>query len=196
MPEELSYGELLQGIRDGQPDAQSQLFHQYVHRLIGLARHRLSERAQRKTGAEDVVQSALHSFFLHHTQELNLQGETGLWDKLLEVTLRHCGKWNKRFRARKRQAVEMPIHPGGDGTAGGVEPSDDEPPPEEAVILAELVENLLADMTDRQRQVFQLRLQGCSVAEISTQMCVSEAIVYRTIEQLRSQVSARLADGQ
>jgi RNA polymerase sigma factor (sigma-70 family) len=191
MTEEWTFAEWMKSLRAGEAGAAEQVFHGYVGRLIGLARRRLSERARQKAGEEDVVQSALQSFFVHHVEDLDLRDEQDLWAILLEITLRHCGKWNKRFRAKKRVAREVPIRPQSEDDAG-CEPGGDDPTPEEAASLADLVEHLMARMTQRQRFVFQRRLQGYSVAEIATDLQLSEAMVYRLLEQVRGLVGKHL----
>jgi RNA polymerase sigma factor (sigma-70 family) len=192
MSHEWSFAELTMKLQAGDQDAATCVFKAYAHRLIGLARNRLSERARLKVGDEAVVQSALLSFFIHHTGEIDLRSEDSLWTNLLAITLRHCGKWNKRFRARKRGAPETPLQRSRDGEDGGLELSAEEPTPEMAVTLADLVEHLMAGLTERQRQVVQLRLQQVPVAEICRKVGLSQARVYRILEEVREYGRKRL----
>jgi RNA polymerase sigma factor (sigma-70 family) len=187
MSDDLSFGDMLNRLRREDRDAANQLFQQYVARLIGLARRRLHEGAcQMAGGPDDVVQSVLQSFLLRHAEAVDLVSEDSLWDKLLAITWRHCDKWNKRWqRFKERAGVPVPIEP-------GQEPSADEPTPEEAAGLAEVVERLMSGLSDRQRQIFQLRLQGYSVAEISAQIQLSSALVYRIMGQLREHINKHL----
>jgi RNA polymerase sigma factor (sigma-70 family) len=180
-------------LRAGDPDAETQLFRAYVHRLLGLARRRLNDFARQKVEPDDVVNSALASFFTRHARgEFDLRDEAGLWDKLLEITLRKCGKWNKRFRARKRDPrAEVPIPQAADA-GGGAEPCDEEPTPEEAAILAEVVEYLMRDLDGRQREVVTLLLQGYKVYEICAQVQLSERTVHRVLDRVRKQVNKGL----
>ncbi len=55
--------ELLNRFRGGDDDAARELFDRYVHRLIGVARNRLSVKLARRVDPEDIVQSAYRSFF-------------------------------------------------------------------------------------------------------------------------------------
>jgi DNA-directed RNA polymerase specialized sigma24 family protein len=192
MAEECSFAELMARLRGNDQDAATQLFHQYVHRLIGLARHHLHERVRRKVGDEAVVQSALCSFFVSHTADANLHSADSLWTRLVEITLRHCGKWNKRFRAQKRNRPEVSLQPATGEGEGCIDPPGDEPGPEEGAALADELQNLRATLNDRQAQVLQGLLRGDTVTEISRQMCLSEALVYRLRQQLRDKVRARL----
>jgi RNA polymerase sigma factor (sigma-70 family) len=193
MAEDLSFAELMAKLQAGDQDAATRVFKEYADRLIGLARGRLSERARRKVGDEAVVQSALLSFFTHHTGEIDLQSEDSLWTNLLAITLRHCGKWNKRFRAKKRAGPEAPLQVSREGADAGLEPSAEKPTPEMVVTLVDLVEHLMAGLTERQRQVVELRLQDVPVAEICRQVGLSQARVYRILEEVREYGRARLA---
>ena len=122
MSDDLSFAELMQQVRAGNQDAVTQVFNSYIHRLVGLARKKLNERTRQKAGSEIVAQSAMQSFLAKHTAEVDLQSEESLWAVLLEITLRHCNKWNKRIvRARQVAALQ----PGSAGSGSGLEPAGD-----------------------------------------------------------------------
>jgi RNA polymerase sigma-70 factor (ECF subfamily) len=192
MSQELSFADLLARMRDGDQDAATQVFNRYVQRLIGLARARLSARARQKVGDDAVVQSALFSFFRNHTGEVDLQSEDSLWAKLAAGILRHCGKWNKRFRAAKRNRAEVPLHAGTGEMDREIELSADEPDPEEVALLADEVEHLLSELTPPLRETLQLRLQGDTVADIARKMQLSESLIYRRLKQIEDKARARL----
>jgi RNA polymerase sigma factor (sigma-70 family) len=181
-------------LRAGDSTVETELFRQYVHRMLGLARRRLNEFARMKVEPDDVVNSALASFFNRHARgEFDLHDEAGLWDKLLEITLRKCGKWNKHFRAQKRDpSAEVPIQPSPDQSDAGFEPSDDEPTPDEAATLAEIVEYLMRDLDVREREILKLLLQGYKIYEISAQVQLSERTVHRVLDRVRDQVGRGL----
>lgn len=189
MPEDLSFAELMQQVRAGNQDAVTQVFNSYIHRLVGLARKKLSDQTRQKTGSEVVAQSAMQSFLAKHTEEVDLQSEESLWAVLLEITLRHCNKWNKRMvRAPKVAAIQ----PGSEGSGSGLEPVGDEPSPEESVALAELVDHMKTGLNERQRHVFDMRLDGYTLAEISEHIQLSLAMVHRIMEQVRAHVSKHM----
>jgi RNA polymerase sigma factor (sigma-70 family) len=194
MPDDDSFADRMARLRAGDSAVETELFRQYVHRLLGLARRRLNEFARQKVEPDDVVNSALGSFFHRHAQgEFDVHDEAGLWDKLLEITLRKCGKWNKRFRTQKRDPkAEVPIRPSADQSDAGFEPSDDEPTPAEAAMLAEIVEYLMRDLSQREREVLKLLLQGYKVYEISQQVRLSERTVHRVLDRVREQVGKGL----
>src|SRR5262249_12489517 len=115
----------------------------------------------------------------------------GLWDRLLEITLRHCNKWNKRVQREGGKTV--PLEPSKGKTDTGFEPADDEPTPEEAAALADLVDGLLSSLDmPFERQILKLRLQGYTVAEISREVSMAERTVARTISEVKACLGKRL----
>ena len=94
---ESTFAELLTRLRAGEEDGETEFLTRYIERLHAFARSRLY--AKSKVDAEDVVQSAMLSFAVRHTGEVDLRADEGLWAVLMEITLRHCNKWNKRIGA-------------------------------------------------------------------------------------------------
>ena len=184
-----TYAESFARVRAGEQGGDTLSLNRYVQRLVALAGRKL--HAKIKGEAEDVVQSAMLSFAARHKDEVDLQAEDGLWDVLVEITLRHCDKWNKRS-ARQRTGT-VPLQPSRDDADAALEPADDEPTPEEAAILAELLERLMRSCkTKSHRDVLTRRLQGCAPLEISRELRLSERSVYRALEDARRHLRDRL----
>jgi RNA polymerase sigma-70 factor (ECF subfamily) len=177
----------------GCQDAEAQLFHRFAHRLIALARSRLDGLTRQKVDPEDVVQSVWRSFFRRQAQgEFDLTSWDSLWGLLVVITLRKCGHSIEHFRAARRDvrrevAASDSVEPSGPPW----EPLTREPTPVQAAILAETLQQLMARLDGRGRQVLALSLQGYTVAEISLQVGRTE----RTIRRLLAQVREWLNDG-
>ncbi len=78
MPEDSK--ELLDRYRHGDDVAADALYQRYADRLLTLARSRLSRQLARRIDAEDVVQSAYRSFFIHARHgEFTADCEGDLW---------------------------------------------------------------------------------------------------------------------
>ena len=60
-----------------------------------------------------------------------------------------------------------------------------EPTPVEAVALADEVETLMGRLTDRERQILEMRLQGHNLEEIAVETGRSERTVRRVIDKVR-----------
>ena len=77
---------------------------------------------------------------------------------------------------RRERLKAVPIQPSRDEADTGFEPRDDEPTPEEAAVLADLVEWLMRALeTVQQREALTLLLQGYVRAEISREVKISLA---------------------
>jgi RNA polymerase sigma-70 factor (ECF subfamily) len=181
-----TFSALMARLRSGEDAAAREVFEKFAGRLIGLARGQFNQLLARKVDPEDVVQSAYKSFFVRHRAgKLEVGDWDGLWHMLTLITLRKCADRAEYFRARRRDAAR---EVSGDQPDASLAAIDREPSPEEAVILAETVENLFRDVSAHERPVLELSLQGYSVQEICAQLDRAE----RTVRRLRERVRKRL----
>jgi DNA-directed RNA polymerase specialized sigma24 family protein len=184
MSDEYSCAELMQSLRAGNQDAQVQVFRAYLHRVIALARVRLKSRVKQAVGEDAVALSAMASFFLNHTEKMiDLQDENSLWGLLSEITLRHCEKWNKRFRAKKRAGTEVPL--GSARDEHFFDPQDPAPGPATDAGFVDIYTQFLEQLSDRQRQVAEQQLQGSTVAESADALQISQSTVLRERREVK-----------
>jgi RNA polymerase sigma-70 factor (ECF subfamily) len=182
-----SFAQLMTRLRAGDEDAAAMLFHRFACRLIGLARLHLDARVRAMVDAEDVVQSAFRSFFLRAANgQFDLEGWNDLWALLTVITLRKCGRqvgyW---FAARRDVRREVALPSAGEGERGGWEALAREPTPEEVAVLTLTLEQLMRGLDEQQRKVLELRLQGHSLPEISSQVGRSEYLVNRILKRVQ-----------
>ena len=98
-----SFADLVVRLRAGAPDAAGEIFRRFARRLIGLARLHLDARLRQKIDPEDVMQSALKSFFIRHAGgAFDLDSWDSLWSLLTVITLRKCGHKLEHFQAACR----------------------------------------------------------------------------------------------
>jgi RNA polymerase sigma-70 factor (ECF subfamily) len=142
--------------------------------------------AAEKEDPEDVVQSVFKSFFGRHAAgQFEVESPDDLWSLLTVITLRKCGHRIDYFRAARRDVQrEVALEAGTDEVPPGWEALARDPTPAEAAMLAETVERLLRNLEGADRRIFQLSLQGESVAQISSQVGLSE----RTVERVRREI--------
>jgi RNA polymerase sigma-70 factor (ECF subfamily) len=197
MSEDSSFDALLARLRTGDQDAATQIFNRYVRRLVGLARSRLDALTLRKVDPEEVANSALKSFFRGYAGgKFDLEGWDSLWEVLLIITLRKCGRRVEYFRAQRRSVLqEAQPAPGPDDATGSWEAIAREPTPEEAAMLNETVEQLLASLHERERPILVLALQGYSLPEISERVHRTERTVYRTLKRVKEKLEELRAAG-
>lgn len=194
MPDDSSFVELMTRLEAGDQEAATLLFRRYAHQLIALARHRLDHLILQKVDPEDVVQSVFHSFFRRHRDgKFKLDNWESLWGMLAIITVRKCSHKNRHFHTQAHDARKE-VHPAPYWEEAGVswEAIAHEPTPADAAILAEIVENVLSQLDDRDKTIVRLTLQGWSVSRISTQVGRTERTVHRVLERVRERLEQDL----
>jgi RNA polymerase sigma-70 factor (ECF subfamily) len=190
-----SFERLMARLRGGDADAARRVFARFAGRLIGLAHRRLDHKVRPKVDAEDVVQSVFKSFYLAHGEgRFDLGGWDSLWGLLVCLTLRKCASANRRFHGPRRDVHREEGTPDADDGGGDWEGLSREPTAEEAAVLAETLAQLLQGLPPRERPVCLLRLQGCTVPEISGQLGLTEYTVKGILTKVRQRLR-RLRDG-
>jgi DNA-binding CsgD family transcriptional regulator len=189
-------------LRRGDDDAHTAVWVRYWQKVIGKTCTKLKWRVKEVYEPGNVAASVMSSFFQHHTEDdIDVQAEDGIWDLLIEVTLRHCEKWNKRFRAkkRKREGSLLPIGVERAGTDGkpdaGFDPDDDEVRPDlidEADYLAHLLHKLNTRLNDRGRQVVALHLSGLTNADVGQSIGISKTRVDQLFVQIKKMVNEEM----
>ncbi len=181
----------------GAEAAAAEIFHRFANRLIGLAARHLDDRLRQKVGPEDVMQSALKSFFVRQAGGgYDLSGWDSLWSMLVVITLRKCGHKAEHLRAACRDVGREQALPCPDDSAPSWEALSREPTPSQAALLAEAVQQVLAALEDeRERTVLELSLQGYAVPEISARVGRSERTVQRVLTRVRKRLERMRDEG-
>ena len=184
-----SFPEWMARLRARDGDAAREIFQRYVRQLLALARRRFATGLGHKVDPESVVQSAYKRFFQRYDGgKFELGGWDSLWGLLTVITLRKCAQRVAYHRAECRDATREVSAPATEAGASWREPFGREPTPLEAAELAETVEQLFAAMSEEDRPVLELSLQGYSTREISERLGRAE----RTVRLLREGVRKRL----
>lgn len=181
---ESEYDRLMERLRRGEEDAATEVFHRFARRLIGLARSQLDSWIRTRVEPEDVVQSVFRSFFTRFDSgQLQAGDWDSLWTVLAVITVRKCVNRAEFWQAAKRDLQrETDFTPLDDPLQQALAR---EPTPSEAAILSEEVEQLMKHVTERDRTILTLHLQGCDIAVISAQVDRTERTVRRTLERIR-----------
>jgi RNA polymerase sigma factor (sigma-70 family) len=179
---------LLELFQAGQSDAAAAIFDRYVVRLIALARARIGAKLQRRVDAEDVVQSAFRSFFVHAKADgyqLSLSGD--LWRLLASITLHKLyGQIEKHSAARRTVRREAPANL---SAANAVTP---EPSPAEVVAALEQLHLAIRGLTPHEQAVLSRRLQGQSLSEVAAAIGKSQRTVRRLVAEAKRKIELRL----
>jgi DNA-directed RNA polymerase specialized sigma24 family protein len=188
-PDDSPVQDLLARLRTGDERAAAELFGRFAHRLAGLARQKLGKALRGKEDPDDAVQSALKSFFVRYAAgQYELASWDDLWGLLTRITAHKCGHRFERFHAARRDVRREVSAPTADDSNASWEILARDPKPAEALVLAELLEELHRPLGDRDRGILSLRLQGEEVATICTQLQCSERTVFRVLERIRSKL--------
>jgi RNA polymerase sigma-70 factor, ECF subfamily len=183
---------LLDRVRAGDEDAARQLYEHYVHRLLHLARNRISQRLAHRFDPEDVVQSVFRSFF-HRVQHGTMTvAEDDLGKFLVGVTVRKtlrkiafhtAAKRNPAVEAGSTDAVEL----------GLARCLDLEPSPEATVAFLDELEHFFRRLNAEDREILELRLHGYTNEEIAERLGTYDRRVRRAMEHVRA-LAAEMAD--
>jgi RNA polymerase sigma factor (sigma-70 family) len=193
VPEEPSFEDLLGRLDRGDRTAAEDIFRRYARRLIALARHKLDGAIRRKVDPEDVVQSALRSFFCRYAEgQYDLDDWDSLWSLLTVITLRKCGYRIRHFRTESRDVRREQADAGEE--TGAWAAIAREPTPMEGVLLAEAVEQLFRGLDEIDRKVLELCLQGCQAREAAAEVGVSQRTVYRLLERVKGRLERMARD--
>lgn len=187
----LNSQELLQMYQAGQSEAATAIFDRYVARLIALARSRIGSKLGRRVDAEDIVQSAYRSFFVHASgDEYQLNKAGDLWRLLASITLHKLyGQIEKHTAAKRSIHHEAPTDL---ATAAAKTP---EPSAEEVVAIIEELHTVIRELPPEERMVLTASLQGQENPEISKSVNRSERTVRRLLANARRKIEQRLLPG-
>jgi RNA polymerase sigma factor (sigma-70 family) len=185
---------LLERLKHGDHEAVRLLWQRYFPRLVALARKKLQGAPRRVADEEDAALSAFDSFCRRAEQGQfpDLKDRDGLWTLLVIITARKAADSIRHQQRQKRGGGRMQddavLRPGqGDSSSDAFDAlADDGPTPEEAALLAEEVETLLARLCDPAlRQIAVWKLEGYSNVEIADRQGCSKPTVERRLAIIR-----------
>jgi DNA-directed RNA polymerase specialized sigma24 family protein len=173
--------------------AQQALWDRYFERLAALARGRLRHLPRRAADEEDVVLSALDSFFrgARDGRFPLLSDRNSLWPLLVKITARKACNQLAHERAGKRgrglvRGESAWNKPGGAAQVGIEQVIGDTPTPEFALECTDECHRLLNRLDDESlRQVAMLKLAGYTNPEIARELAVVERTVERKLGRIR-----------
>ncbi len=184
---------LFERLRAGHSDAADWLFRRYVRRLCALVRGRMSPKLVRRFDAEDVVQSAYRSFFIHAQEgDFVIKGGGDLWRLLAAITLNKLSKQIERHSAGKRDVRTEEHLSGSSQTADLFYGGPGAPSPEEDAMLQDELDWLTKDLDLEHCEILSMRLAGYRIAEIAEEVHRSERTVRRLLSKLKEQLQTRL----
>jgi RNA polymerase sigma-70 factor (ECF subfamily) len=176
---------LMELCRSGDQEAARQLYETYVDRLVALARRRISQRLAGRVDPEDVVQSVFRTFF-HRARagQFRIADQDDLCKLLMRITVHKTLRKVAFHKAAKRN-LNKEMGQGAEPQEQLQQIFDREPTPEEAVTFLDQLEHFLGKLKPDERQIVELRIQGCSNDEIAEKLGIYDRKIRRLIEKVR-----------
>jgi len=168
--------------KGGEQDAAAEFHRRYVEKLLSLIQKNIARRFASRFEPADVIQSVLLSFFgavADGRQTINPNDD--VWKLLQTIALNKVRNQVKFHNALKRSAGRTVSDPDLLDLLG--EPTD-----QEAVVVADLVENTIRSLEPSVAKTMEMLLAGSSVDEISETLKVSTRSVRRYREQIADQL--------
>lgn len=185
---------LIQRLKAGRdPQACQEIWQRYFENLVTLARKRLRGSPRRVRDEEDVVLSALDSFFrgVDRGRFPRLDDRGDLWQILVMLTERKAVDGQRRARAAKRgggrvrgdSAFDRSLDSSEHGLGQAADP---QPAPEFAAMFAEECRRLFDALEDEElRVVALLKMEGFSNEEIARSLDRVTRSVERKLQTIR-----------
>jgi RNA polymerase sigma factor (sigma-70 family) len=190
MSQNVSSSELLIGWKAGDESAVLELHRRYCERLRNLAEQQIGNKLAARVGPEDIVQSVFRTFFRQANENLfSIDRSSALWSLLAAITVNKVRRQGERHLALKRDVNrELAIDP----APLLAKVVSREPGPEEIAVMTEELELVAAGLSDRDASILNLCLEGHSVSEIVTKVCVSRWTVRRILDRMGAKLNERL----
>jgi RNA polymerase sigma-70 factor (ECF subfamily) len=190
------FSDVMARLRVADPAAAFAVFQRFARALAARARQHLGARLAARVDPEDIVQSAYRSFFHRHADgQFQIDGWDSLWGLLVVITVRKCAN-QRTYHQRECRAANREVAPApADGSAPAWQATDPEPMPEEAAMLAETLEAILAGVDPPERGIIELTLQGFTAAEIKERLGRAERTVRRVRERFREALEGLRSGG-
>lgn len=174
---------LLRRYRGGESDAATALYLRYAHRLQALADKQTDPRIALQVDPEGIVQSVFRTFFRRVSDgHYDVIESEELWKLFLVIALNKIRKSANHHRAAKRDAT---LASSLDAPLLDVASAQDQ---RALQTLRLTIHEILSDVSDSQRQIVLLRIEGHEVQEIADQVGRSKRSVERLLQEFRNRL--------
>ena len=188
--EDEHWDHLIKGLREGEQQACSEFWNKFGPILENVAQRQLSDRLQRRVGADDVVQSACRTFFRRVSSgQFDLPDADALWRLMCALTLTKARR-AARDHTRQKRGISSEQYLDAsptDSVGSQLQLPGDGETPLNAAMVSDQLNVLLESLNAQECQVLDLKLQNHTNDEIAAQMKCSE----RTVRRLTSQIRER-----
>lgn len=170
---------LMRRVRSGDSRAAVQLHEKYADRMRRLVRARMNRAVSSRVDAEDVVQSALGSFFRAARDGAYDVGQNDeLWQLLAAIARHKLNRTHARHTAARRDARRTESQAATEVAAAG----------EDETLIRELrlqIAEVTQTYSEVERQIVEMRLAGFEVSEIAERTQRSKRTTERVLQRFR-----------
>lgn len=171
---------LMRRFRTGDANAAAELHDRYSRRLRGLAKKRLDPALAARVDVEDIVQSALGSFFRQARAGLYRAPPSGeLWQLLSAITRHKLNHVRAKHLAAKRDARKTVAVV--DAATNVAEQLASE--------LKMSIDEIVLDYSEIERRIVELRIEGYEIEQIAIRVARSRRTVERVLQEFRSDLT-------
>jgi RNA polymerase sigma-70 factor (ECF subfamily) len=182
---------LMRRLQLGESDAATDLYVRYANRLLGLVRHQMSDRLERRADAEEIVQSVFRTFFRRATVgHYDVPEGEELWRLLLVIALNKIRGTADYHYAQRRDARRTTLVDGTEMEQRGEFSQNNEA----FVALKLVIEELLETFAPVKADMIRMRIEGYEIEEISRQTRRSKRTIERCLQAFRSKLQEQLGD--
>ena len=181
----------LRALVSGDEAVVNEFWREYAAPIQRLAEHRMSQALKRRLGPDDILQSVGRTFFRRLGKgEYHFDKSDDVWRLLCAITLTKV-RQHTRFHLRKRRGMDREVSLEGSSTGASRELENRAPAPgptpAEAVEFADQMQHLCDALSEEERHVVLLKLEGLDGPGIAQRLECSERTVRRLLERVRKQ---------
>jgi RNA polymerase sigma-70 factor (ECF subfamily) len=177
---------LLEQFRKGQMDASTRLYLKYVDRLLGMTSKKTGTELARKIDPEDIVQSVFRTFFRRVEEGLyDVPEGEDIWKLLLVIGLNKIRTLAVYHKAAKRDLRRTRV----DSSSHEYLAQSDERDEMAFASLKIVIDDVMSDMLDVNRQIITQRIEGYEVSEIAANVNRSKRTVERVLQDFRTRLA-------
>lgn len=177
---------LIEQFRKGQMDASTRLYLKYVDRLLGLTSKKTGAELARKVDPEDIVQSVFRTFFRRVEEGLyDVPEGEDIWKLLLVIGLNKIRTVAVYHKAAKRDLRRTRV----DSSSGEYLSQSDERDEMAFASLKIVIDDVMSDMLEVNRQIITQRIEGYEVSEIAANVNRSKRTVERVLQDFRTRLA-------
>jgi RNA polymerase sigma factor (sigma-70 family) len=189
-----SITQMIHRLRSADPrkrdEAARLVWEHYFRDLLALAQRHLGKRIRRRVDAEDLLQSVYASVCRRQQRgDFELYDRDDFWRLLVTVTLnkaRNAAKKHLRAKRNVDREVPLPADESEPGAGGSPVIAGTGPTPDEAVALAEELEERIRSLADPVlMQVALKKLEGLTNQQIAQELDYTERTIERKLMIIR-----------